>query len=345
VWRLVVECRAIRWEFLLPAAETTPPTLGQSGTAHDLDLPGTTTQTRMNSDDSPFIKTRAAFMSQRAKSQWLLLFVTVLSIAAMAFLQWGKTNYASNWTYANDSNRPRLNDPQEKTRMQQAFEEIVARRDVKLPLEKQKEIARIFHELDIWKNMWFLGIPIQKNPCDLWMMQQIIYETRPEVIVETGTFRGGSALFFAHTLEGTGLSDAKVLTVDIEDACGDAATLPLWQKHVRFIHGSSTDPKVVAQIHETCRGKRVMVVLDSMHEKFHVSEELKLYSPLVGAGCYLIVEDTNSDGVPIFPGSVGPTAAVVEFLNTPEGRLYRQDTAREAMVLTFNPGGWLLKVE
>jgi cephalosporin hydroxylase len=191
--------------------------------------------------------------------------------------------------------------------------------------------------------MWFLGIPIQKNPCDLWMVQQIIYETKPDVIVETGTFRGGSALFFAHTLSGTGLHESKVLTVDIEDACREAATLPLWEKHVKFIQGSSTDPKVVEWFREQCQGKRVMVVLDSMHEKDHVLKELEMYSPLVTPGCYLIVEDSNSDGVPVFPGSVGPTAAIQAFLPTPAGQQFTQDVSREAMVLTFNPGGWLKK--
>jgi cephalosporin hydroxylase len=87
------------------------------------------------------------------------------------------------------------------------------------------------------------------------------------------------------------------------------------------------------------------VVLDSMHEKDHVLAELKLYSPLVSAGSYLIVEDTNSDGVPVFPGSIGPTAAVQEFLAMPAGQPFTQDVSREAMVLTFNPGGWLKKEE
>ncbi len=278
-------------------------------------------------------------MSERAKSQCLLLIIGVLTVLAACFILRGRTTYASLF------NQPRLKDPQEAALMQKAFEEIVARRDLKLPLEKQKEIARIFHELKIWQNMWFLGIPIQKNPCDLWMMQQIIYETKPDVIVETGTFRGGSALYFAHTLEGVGLKDSKVITCDIEDACSEAASLPLWQKHVEFIHGSSTDPKTVEEIRQACRGKRVMVVLDSVHEKDHVVKELELYASLVSPGCYLIVEDTNSDAVPVFPGSIGPTAALAEFLPTDEGKLFTQDVSREAMVLTFNPGGWLKKAE
>jgi cephalosporin hydroxylase len=264
-----------------------------------------------------------------------LLVISVLAVAAV----W--LNLPRVAGYASFFNQPRLNDPGEVTSMQKAFEQIVAQRNMKMPLEKQKEIARLFHGLDIWKNMWFLGIPIQKNPCDLWMMQQIIYETKPEVIVETGTFRGGSALYFANVLEATRLTESKVITVDIEDACREAATLPLWQKYVAFILGSSTDPKVVEQISLACRGKRVLVVLDSMHEKDHVLKELQLYAPLVSPDSYLVVEDTNSDGVPIFPGSVGPTAAVQAFLAMPDGKNFKQDVSREAMVLTFNPGGWL----
>jgi cephalosporin hydroxylase len=264
-----------------------------------------------------------------------LVSISVLAVAAIWFSLPRAGSYASNF------NQPRLNDPGEATCMQKAFEQIVARRNIKMPLEKQKEIAGLFHGLNIWENMWFLGIPIQKNPCDLWMMQQIIYETRPEVIIETGTFRGGSALYFAHALEAIPLTESKVITVDIEDACREAATLPLWQKHVEFILGSSTDPKVVEQIRRACHGKRVLVVLDSMHEKDHVLKELEFYAPFVSPGSYIVVEDTNSDGVPIFPGSVGPTAAVLAFLATPEGKNFEQDVSREAMVLTFNPGGWL----
>ena len=269
------------------------------------------------------------------KDRGALCFIAALTVLAAWLMLRKEAGYASYF------HQPRLSDPQEAASMQKAFEEIVERRDVSMPVEKQKEIAKLFHDLKIWQNMWFLGIPIQKNPCDLWMMQQIIYEVRPDIIVETGTFRGGSALYFAHALEGIGLPNAQVITVDIEDACHEAATLPLWQKHVEFILGSSTDPAVVEQIQQKCRGKRVLVVLDSVHEMDHVLKELELYAPLVSPGSYLIVEDTNSDGVPVFPGSTGPTAALQAFLPTPEGQQFKQDTSRESMVLTFNPGGWL----
>lgn len=286
-------------------------------------------------------------MSATTKNRAVLLIIALLTLTAAWLILGKQIDWGSNEerTYASGFHEPQLDDPLEAQRMREEFEAIVARRDLKMPLEKQKEIARLFHDLEIWENMWFLGVPIQKNPCDLWMMQQIIYETRPDVIVETGTFRGGSALYFAHVLQGMGLDESKVITVDIEDACQAASTLPLWQKHVEFILGSSIDPEVAAQIRAACQGKRVMVVLDSVHAKPHVLEELELYAPLVSPGSYVVVEDTNSDGVPLFPGCVGPTAAVREFLATPEGASFTQDVSREAMVLTFNPGGWLKREE
>lgn len=278
-------------------------------------------------------------MSARAQSRLMLVFVLLLTVVACWLILQRERSYASLF------HRPRLNDPQEQLVMQQAFEDIVARRNLQMPLEKQKEIAKLFHDLHIWQNMWFLGIPIQKNPCDLWMMQQIIYETRPEVIVETGTFRGGSALYFANVLSSMGLKDSKVITIDVENACTEAATWPLWQQHVEFIHGSSLDPEVVETVRKACEGKRVMVVLDSVHEKDHVLAELERYAPLVSPGCYCIVEDSNSDGVPVFPGSIGPTAAMMEFFKTSLGKQFEQDASREAMVLTFNPGGWLKRLD
>jgi cephalosporin hydroxylase len=265
----------------------------------------------------------------------------LLTLACLIVLATWLVPRRNGGSYAALFNPPRRDDPAETERMQKAFEEIVTRRNLRMPPEKQKEIALLFHDLDIWQQMWFLGIPIQKNPCDLWMMQQIIYETKPDVIVETGTFRGGSALYFAHILEGMGSDSAKVVTIDIEDARSDAAKYPVWQKRVSFVRGSSIDPDVIAQVRRFSQGKRVLVVLDSRHEKDHVLKELEAYAPLVSLGSYLVVEDTNSDGVPVFPGSIGPTAAIAEFLPTELGRHFRQDVRREAMVLTFNPGGWL----
>jgi cephalosporin hydroxylase len=96
------------------------------------------------------------------------------------------------------------------------------------------------------------ALPIEKNPLDLWMMQQIIYETQPEFVVETGTFKAGSALYWAYTLNGMGLDNSRVFTMDVQDITGTAATNPLWKKYVTFLKGSSTSPEGVNEI-----GRRV----------------------------------------------------------------------------------------
>jgi cephalosporin hydroxylase len=174
----------------------------------------------------------------------------------------------------------------------------------------------------------------------------VIAEVRPDFIIEAGTFRGGSALYFAHVLEGLGLQRAKVITIDIHKTISEASALPLWRKHVRFIHGSSTDPKLVARLAEHVRGKKVMVVLDSDHSKAHVLAELTAYAPMVSPDSYIIAEDTSLDAIPLVlgMGGSGPMAAVEEFLESEAGAAFLPDAAREVLVVTFHPGGWLRRV-
>jgi cephalosporin hydroxylase len=231
---------------------------------------------------------------------------------------------------------------EELARSREAYAKVLEQRDLQLPVEKQREIMRLFHELPVWNSLWFQNVRIIKNPLDLWMLQQTAHELRPDVIVETGTWQGGSALWWAHTLTGMGLEHARVLTVDLQDLTKSAASHPLWKKHVEFFQGSSTDPKIVRKIAEKARGKRVLVNLDSDHSMQHVLNELKLYAPLVRPGDYIAVEDTHLDGIPTHPEQgPGPTAAIRRFLAEPEGKDFEQDFTREALVMTSYPGGWL----
>lgn len=224
----------------------------------------------------------------------------------------------------------------------EGYKELLLRRRMTMPVDKQNELMKLFHELPVWRHMWFHNVPIEKNPLDLWMMQQIMYEVQPDFVVETGTFRGGSALYWAHTLNGLGLEASRVITVDISNYVTDAAQHPLWKKYVTFLQGSSTDPAIVSQIAERVKGKKVIVTLDSDHTMKHVLEELKMYSPLVSHGSYLIVEDTHMDGVPTAPDfGPGPFAAVQKFLADGGSDSFQTDLTREAYVMTFNPGGWL----
>lgn len=193
-------------------------------------------------------------------------------------------------------------------------------------------------------NLWWLGIPVLKSPSDMWMMQQVISEVRPDYIIETGTWFGGSALYYANVLEGLGLPEARVITIDVIDRTAAASDRWLWKKRVEFVLGSSTDAAVTSKLAAQVVDKRVLVALDSLHSKSHVLDELKAYGPLVSPGSYLIAEDTSLDTLPRFKDS-GPMAAVEAFLASEGGAQFKQDFTREAFAMTFHPGGWLLKVE
>lgn len=230
----------------------------------------------------------------------------------------------------------------ELARAQEAYKEVLSQRDLKFPVERQKELMRMFHDLPIWETLTYQGVRIIKNPLDLWNLQQIAWELKPDFVVETGTWQGGSALWWAQTLDDMGLDKAGVLTVDIQDLTAVASTRPMWKKHVTFRKGSSTDPKIVAEFAAMVKGKKVIVNLDSDHSMAHVLNELRLYAPLVGPGGYIAVEDTHLDGVPTHPEQgPGPMAAVLQFLKEGGSTQFERDLSREAMVMTSYPGGWL----
>jgi cephalosporin hydroxylase len=224
----------------------------------------------------------------------------------------------------------------------QAYRRLSERKRLPIPPAQELQMMKLFHELPVWDNQWFQNVRIIKNPLDLWIIEQIAFEVRPDFIVETGTWHGGSALFWAATLRGLGLENSRVLTVDISDFTQAVATRPLWRQYVEFFLGSSTDPKIVSAIRRRVAGRKVIVALDSDHAMQHVLNELRLYSPMVSRGSYLIVEDTHLDGAETHPEQgPGPLAAVLEFLREGGEREFEQDLSREGLGMTFNPGGWL----
>lgn len=236
-------------------------------------------------------------------------------------------------------------DPGSDAAVREGYEEMVARRDLSMSLEDQYRLQTLFHEMEVWGNLYWLGIKTQKNPLDMWMFQQVLADVRPDFVIEAGTLYGGSALYYAHMLDGLGLADARVITIDIEDRSEAVSRHPLWQERVDFIHASSTDAEVVADIRGRVAGSKVVVTLDSDHRRDHVFAELQAYAPVVPVGSYIVVEDTNMDGIPLYPDfGPGPMAAVDDFLATELGQDFEVDRSREAFLMTFNPRGWLRRV-
>lgn len=210
---------------------------------------------------------------------------------------------------------------------------------------EQREIADrfthlIYHvedenSLRTYFTSW-MGYEMFKWPSDLWMYQELVSRTRPDDIVETGTYRGGSALYLASICDL--LDRGQVVTIDI-----DTAWIEFRPKHPRitYLNGSSTSPDYVAKIEAALAGRQnALVILDSDHHCEHVLAELRIYNKFVAPGGYLIVEDTTVNGHPVYPEfGPGPWEAVEAFLA--ENGDFEVDPTCERMYVTQNPRGFL----
>ena len=193
------------------------------------------------------------------------------------------------------------------------------------------------YESDAWTQATWLGAQALKNPLDLWVYQEIIFETRPELVVETGTYRGGSALYLATVCDLVGAGE--VVSIDVEPMRDDYPQHP----RITYLAGrSSTDPGVLAEVSARAAGRRTFIVLDSDHSEAHVTAELEAYSPLVPVGCYLVAEDSNIGQIrkDLMPG---PLQAVEKFLAQTDDFVI--DREREKFLITFNPSGFLRRVQ
>ena len=204
------------------------------------------------------------------------------------------------------------------------------------------DFIKLYHSSGIHYRTRWLGVPTLENPCDMWSIQEVIAETKPDFIIETGTYKGGGAVFYASILQNVNPM-GKVITVDIKSQYGEAARLKLFQDRVEFIEGSSVSAEVFGRIADRVKGARVMVTLDSDHHMTHVLNELRLYSKLVSTGCYLIVQDTSHNGHPLKTDyGKGPMEALDEFLKG--NKDFERDESREKFLLTFHPKGYLKRI-
>ena len=213
----------------------------------------------------------------------------------------------------------------------------------KSPRTEQRIVSE-FHKLyyygkeKTWKNNTFwLNVPVAKCPLDLWVYQEIISETKPDVIIETGTAYGGSALFLASICDLA--NHGRIITIDVEAQPGRPE-----HPRVEYLQGSSASAEVFARLKQLVNAEdRVMVILDSDHRAEHVRRELEIYAPLVSVDCYLIVEDTNINGHPVSPlyGN-GPMEAVEQFMTGQKDFVI--DRQREKFFMTFNPKGYLRRL-
>ena len=185
----------------------------------------------------------------------------------------------------------------------------------------------------------WMGHEMFKCPLDLWIYQEMIVRDKPDLIIEVGTYKGGSALVLAHICDLVG--SGRIITID-PDASHDA--IRPQHPRIEYVRGSSTDPAIFAKVKKAAEGcSNVLVILDGDHRCPQVLEELRMYHPLISMNGFIIVEDTNINGHPTYPDfGPGPWEAVDAFMA--ENKQFVPDRTCERFMLTMNPRGYLRRV-
>lgn len=200
--------------------------------------------------------------------------------------------------------------------------------------------------------LWsWMGVPIIQTPTDVMATQEVIWATKPDVIIETGVARGGSVLFMASLLGVIG--KGKVIGVDIDIRAHNRETIerhPMSERVV-LIEGGSVDEETLTRVRaEIPAGAKVMVVLDSDHSREHVIAECRAYGPLVTPGCYMVVADTivahlpetskaRNRSRPLEAGNDPAEAARLYLAETPTFEV--DPVLNGKLVLSSSPGGYL----
>lgn len=216
-------------------------------------------------------------------------------------------------------------------------------------------------------NFEHLGRPIIQYPQDMVAIQEIIWNTKPDLIIETGIAHGGSLILSASMLAMLDMCEAiqtgkpldphhsqrLVLGVDIDIRAHNRVmieTHPMASR-IQMIEGSSIAPEIIDQVRQVAKGyARIMVCLDSNHTHNHVLRELEAYAPLTSVGCFCVVFDTIIENLPadMFPDRPwgpgnNPKTAVNQYLELhPEFRISKE--INDKLLLSVAPDGYLKRI-
>ena len=205
--------------------------------------------------------------------------------------------------------------------------------------------------------LWsWMGVPIIQLPADIMATQEIVWNTKPDIIIETGVARGGSVIFMASLLAMTGNDKGKVIGVDIDIRAHNREAIEThpMASRIALIEGGSVDDSTLQAVRDLIpEGARVMVVLDSDHSYSHVLAECRAYGSLVTPGCYLVVADTaaghlTEDQAPKkrskswFRGN-DPLTAINDYLKEND-RFQVDPVINGKLVLASSPGGYCVRL-
>jgi cephalosporin hydroxylase len=188
----------------------------------------------------------------------------------------------------------------------------------------------------VFEQVRYRGVLAWKNVLDLWVVQEIIWETGVDTVIEIGVGHGGTTLWLSDLLANFRGANARVISIDLE---APAIALP---ENVRFIRGDSIAPATVAEAKSLSAGRKTMVIADGDHAAKHVLAEMRLYGPLVSEGCYFVAEDGIIDVMEWESYTPGPSVAAKEFVR--ENDEFVIDRSREKFLLTYAPNGFLKRV-
>jgi len=202
-------------------------------------------------------------------------------------------------------------------------------------------------------NFSWMGRPIIQYPQDMIAMQEIIWDLKPDLIIETGIAHGGSLIYYASILELIGKGEVLGIDIDIREHNRIEIEKHPMFKRIKMLQGSSVDPEIVERVNQYAKGKdTILVSLDSNHTHEHVLQELRSYSPLVTKDSYIIAFDTIVEHLPegYFaqkrPWSISnnPKTAIDEFLKNNDD--FIQDLQIDnKLLISVAPGGYLKRIK
>ena len=203
-------------------------------------------------------------------------------------------------------------------------------------------------------NFSWMGRPIIQYPQDMIAMQEIIWNLKPDLIIETGIAHGGSLIYYASLLELIGKGEVLGIDIDIREHNKAAIENHHMYKRIKMIQGSSIDPDIVARVKQHAEGKETtLVVLDSNHTHEHVLAELQMYAPLVSLNSYVVVYDTIVEKLPnnYLPGHVrpwgigdNPLTAVNSFIETNQ-QFEIDKSINNKLLISVAPDGYLKRIK
>lgn len=204
-----------------------------------------------------------------------------------------------------------------------------------LDMTLREWIERYQREI-VFDKIHYRGVSTWKNVLDLWVLQEIIWESDVEAVIEIGVRHGGTTLWLSDLLRNFHSDGGLVISIDLEPP-----GIPL-PANVRFIQGDSIAAATVAEVRQLSAFRKTLVIADGNHAADHVLQEMRLYGPLVAEGSYFIAEDGIVDVMDWKEYTPGPSIAARQFVS--ETDEFMIDCSREKFLLTYAPDGFLKRI-